>query len=147
MYGVADFYSSKKKGTLDKLYVDEDIPTAQKVDEKTTVILPVKNTETEAVENTAVTAKTKSAKKVKSPVKKIRMEDFSRARIPEPVVADDLKAEPVKKEEVIEVVPVKLTVKSAEAEVKTEPEERKISFDNFSRAPLKRPVKKITVKN
>ncbi|MEO6542159.1 MAG: hypothetical protein ABIN74_14240 [Ferruginibacter sp.] len=146
VYGVVDFYSSRKTGALDKLYVEEEIPAAPKVEEKTAVVLPVKNTGTEAVENTAVTVKTKSAKKVKGSVKKIRMEDFSRARIPESIVAEDLKAEPVKSEE-IEVVPVKLTVEPGEkVEVKTEPE-RKISLDKFSRAPLKKPVKKITEKN
>jgi hypothetical protein len=146
VYGVADFYSSKKKGTLDKLYVEEEMPAVSKVEEKTTVILPVKNEGAEAAENTTGTVKAKSAKKLKVPIKQIKMEDFSRARIPEPVVIDDLKVEPVKKEEV-EVVPVKLTVEPTEAvEVKTEPE-RKISFDKFSRAPLKKPVKKITLKN
>ena len=149
VYGVADFYRSKKKGTLDKLYVEEETPATPKVEEKTTVVLPVKNTETEAVENTAVTVKAKSGKKVKSPIKKIRMEDFSRARIPESVVAEDLIAEPVKTEEV-EVVPVKLIVEPGEkVEVKTEPE-RKISLDKFSRAPLKKhvkPAKKIALKD
>jgi hypothetical protein len=141
VYGVADFYSSKKKGTLDKLYVEEEVPAEPKVEEKTTIVLPVKNTETASVENTAVTAKAKSAKKVKGLVKKIRMEDFSRARIPEPVVVEDLKVEPVKTEE-IEVVPVKLTSEPLQEEVKIEPE-RKLSFDKFSRAPLKKYVKPV----
>ncbi|MEO6252490.1 MAG: hypothetical protein ABIO79_04260 [Ferruginibacter sp.] len=146
VYGVADFYSSKKKGTLDKLYVEEEIPTTPKVEEKTTGVIPVKNTGTEAVENTVIAVKAKSAKKVRNHLKTIKMEDFSRARIPEPAVAEDLKLDPVKIEEV-EVVPVKLTVKPEEkVEVKTEPV-RKISLDKFSRAPLKRPVKKITLKD
>ena len=148
VYGVADFYSSKKKGTLDKLYVEEETASIPKVEEKTTVVLPVINKETEAVENTAVTAKTKSAKKLKGRVKEIRMEDFSRARIPEPLIAEEPTIEPIKTGEV-EAVPAKLTVEPEEkVEVKTEPE-RKITLDKFSRAPLKKqvkPVKKIAQK-
>ncbi|MEO7306771.1 MAG: hypothetical protein ABIR78_04370 [Ferruginibacter sp.] len=146
VYGVADFYNSSKKGTLDKLYVEEESSTTPKPQEKTTAILPVKNTGTEVVENSTVTVKSKASKKIKSSSKKIRMEDFSRARIPEPVVAEDLKAGPVKIQEV-EVVPVKQAVESEEKlEVKTEPV-RTISLDKFSRAPLKKPLKKITSKN
>jgi hypothetical protein len=152
VYGVADFYSSKKKGTLDKLYVEEEeVATTPKVEEKTTAVLPVKNTGTESVESTAPVVKTKSAKKLKRPSKEIRMEDFSRARIPEPVVKEILavEAEPVKMEEV-KIVPAKLTVEPEEkVEVVAEPE-RKISFEKFSRAPLKKrvkPVKKTELKD
>ena len=63
---------------------------------------------------------------------------FSRARIPEPVIIEDIKQEPVKKQE--EIIPEKIVAAPVEKVT-----ERKISLDMYSRAPLKRrvtPVKK-----
>ena len=136
VYGVADYYTSQKKGELNKLYVEEETPVAAKVEEKTTALLPVKNVE--AVEITPVTTKVKSKKNVKNTRKEIKFENFSRARIPEPVIIEDIKQEPVKKQE--EIISEK--IEAAPVEKVTE---RKISLDMYSRAPLKRrvtPVKK-----
>lgn len=137
VYGVADYYTSQKKGELNKLYVEEEIPkVAPQVEEKTTPLLPVKSVETAEIK--PVATKVKSKKNGKSTRKEIKFENFSRARIPEPVVIEEIKQEPVKKQE--EIVPEK----PAPAPIE-KISERKISLDMYSRAPLKRrvtPVKK-----
>jgi len=90
VYGVADYYSSKKSGELKKLYVEEKVsPPAPVVEEKTVEVIPVKNIETTATETKVVKAKVKSPKKVKKIKKTIRFENFSRGRIKEPVVIED----------------------------------------------------------
>jgi hypothetical protein len=90
VYGVADYYSSKKSGELKKLYVEEKEPVAVPVaEEKTVEVVPVKNVETTAAKTKVVTAKVKSPKKVRKVKKTIRFENFSRGRIKEPVVMED----------------------------------------------------------
>lgn len=149
VYGLADYYSSQKKGTLDKLYSEEEVPVTPAVDIKTTTVMPVKLVEPVPTETKTITTKVKSTKKTKTnSYKKIKMEDFSRARIPEQVVEEKVKEVPVKKEE--ELIPVKLITEPVEkVEIKEAPE-RKISLDMYSRAPLKKhikPVKKIVQKD
>lgn len=134
VYGVADYYSSHKKGTLDKLYAEEETPIIAKVDGKTTTELPVKNIANEVVENKTATTKLNPKKNAKHARKEIKFEDFSRARIPEPVIIEEIKPEPVKKQE--EIIPEK----PAPAPIE-KLSERKLSLDMYSRAPLKRPVK------
>lgn len=139
VYGLADYYSSQKKGTLDKLYAEEEITTVPVVEEKTTTVLSVKNVETEVAENKTTTTKAKASKKVKNPIKEIRLENFSRARIPESIVMEEKIEEPLKKAEVI--TPEKINVVPVEKVVIKEEPERKISLDMYSRAPLKKQVK------
>jgi hypothetical protein len=101
VYGLADYYNSQKKGALDKLYTEEEIPAAPKVEEKTTIILPVKNLETGVVENKTVTTKVKSKKIAKKKRREIKFENFSRGRILEEVKIEEVKEEPVKKQDEI----------------------------------------------
>ncbi len=90
VYGVADYYSSKKSGELKKLYVEEKLPPpAPAMEEKTVEVIPVKNVETTPAETKVVKAKVKSPKKVKKVKKTIRFENFSRGRIKEPVVMEE----------------------------------------------------------
>ncbi|MBL7702449.1 MAG: hypothetical protein JNM14_09375 [Ferruginibacter sp.] len=90
VYGIADYYSSSKKGELQKLYVEEKQPAPVSVEkEKTVEVIPVKNTETPPAETKVVKAKTKSSKKAKKAKKTIRFENFSRGRIKEPVVLEE----------------------------------------------------------
>lgn len=90
VYGVADYYKSKKSGELKKLYVEEKVPVlVPAAEEKTVEAIPVKNGEATTAETKVVTAKVKSPKKVKKVEKVLRFENFSRARIPEPVVIED----------------------------------------------------------
>jgi predicted nucleic acid-binding OB-fold protein len=89
VYGVTDYYSSKKSGELKKLYVEEKVPPpAAEEEEKTVEVIPVKNVETTPAETKVVT-KAKSRKKVKKVKKTMRFENFSRGRIKEPVVIED----------------------------------------------------------
>ena len=144
VYGLADYYSSQKKGTLSKLYAEDEVSTPAAIEEKTTTVLPVKNVEMETEKIKTVNVKTKSIKKAKESKRKISMKNFSRARIPEDVLVEKIKEEPVKEAEVI--IPEKITVVPAEkVVVKEDDSERKISLDMYSRAPLKKrvtPVKK-----
>jgi len=88
VYGVADYYNSKKDGEFKKLYVEEKLPPpAPAEEEKTVKIIPVKNVENSSTETKVVRAK--SPKKVKRAEKRLKFENFSRARIPEPVVMED----------------------------------------------------------
>jgi hypothetical protein len=90
VYGVADYYNSKKSGELKKLYVEEKVPVVVPAEEEKTVeVIPVKNVEATNAETKAVTAKVNSPKKVKKIEKKLRFENFSRARIPEHVIIED----------------------------------------------------------
>jgi hypothetical protein len=85
VYGVADYYNSKKNGELKKLYVEEKVPVvAPAPEEKTTVVIGVKNAETKVVK-----AKAKSLKKAKKIEKRFKFENFSRARIPEREIIED----------------------------------------------------------
>ena len=90
VYGVADYYKSNKNGELKKLYVAEKAPVViPAAEEKTVEVIPVKNLETTATGTKAVTTKVKSPKRVKKVEKTLRFENFSRARIPEPVIIED----------------------------------------------------------
>jgi hypothetical protein len=90
VYGVADYYNSKKNGELKKLYVEEKVPVvAPAPEEKTTVVIGVKNAEPKVAETKVVKAKARSLKKAKKTEKKFRFENFSRARIPEREIIED----------------------------------------------------------
>jgi len=148
VYGVADYYSSKQKGTLDKLYVEEEAPvTPVKIEEPAIPVVPVKEITVADLKKGSAEEKTAPEKKLKSR-KSIKMEDFSRARIPEEVIVEEIKEEPAKKQEekvVEQVVEKETTIAPERAET-----ERTITMDKFSRAPLKKikvPAKKETVKN
>ena len=41
VYGVVDYYSSQKRGTLDKLYKEEDVPAAPEIKKEITMVMPV----------------------------------------------------------------------------------------------------------
>jgi hypothetical protein len=93
VYGIADYYSSKNKGELKKLYVEEKVPPPPPVEEEKTVeVIPAKHEEAMPAESKVVT-KEKSRKKVKKVKKTIRLENFSRGRIEERVVRDEKIAE------------------------------------------------------
>lgn len=137
VYGLADYYSSQKKGALDKLYLEEETAPVIVPEEKTTVTLPEKMEMVKAAEVKTVAKKTTPAKKQKLAKRKINMEDFSRGRIPDRIVEVKLPEEPLKKIEVMEPAkPENPPV--GKIEVKEEPVERKISLDMYSRAPLKK---------
>ena len=141
VYGVVDYYSSQKRGTLDKLYKEEDVPATPEIKDVTTTVMPVNNTEIISVNNKAMNLTTRTAKKSKAVKRTIKMEDFSRGRI------DD--AMPVEKVSLVEPIIEKPTVKEldklplsvTEAVIATKEPERKLSLEMFSRAPLKKTPK------
>lgn len=96
IYGVADYYSSEKNGTLKKLYVDDEIAVTPKVEEKSTTVIPLLNTEVKPAEIKIFTAKARSAKKIKHSPKEIKFSDFSRARIPERMTKETVEDTPPK---------------------------------------------------
>ena len=91
----------------------------------------------------AVSKTNKRSKKLK---RTIRLEEFSRGRIEEPIMS-----QPVNKVEAVKEAPRKneeprvIEVKAAELVhpvIIKKDQERKFSLDQFSRAPLRNPVKK-----
>lgn len=146
VYGAADLYNSQQKGTLSKLYKDEATDKGDIIKENvTSVVIPVKNTEVNAPEVKMNTAQTKATKKIKTPRRTIRMEDFSRSRIvQEPQVEVEKPLEVItattpQKEEMVTVINKPVTIKKET--------QRKINLDMFSRAPLRKPVKTTLIKN
>ncbi|MGB4843104.1 MAG: hypothetical protein WBP16_01425 [Ferruginibacter sp.] len=137
-YGVADYYSSNKKGTLNELYAEEEAQPIVKTDEIKTTAIPVREIEAATPASEVVIPVVKSTKKEKRASKKINTKEFSRARIPEAVEIETEKEEPVLEKK--EAVPAEIVMPKEE-------NVRKISFEKFSRAPLKKPVKKITMKS
>lgn len=141
VYGIADYYQSQKKGTIDRLYRDEEekqqvVP----VNQKDEVIPEIKKETSSLVAPVKISGTVKSAMKTKAVKRKIRFDDFSRGRIEQPVtiaeVIDDIP------KEVITIKPEEeKIVKPAEEKVAVEPE-RRISLEQFSRAPLKKKVVK-----
>lgn len=105
VYGVVDYYETKKTGTLDKMYKEEETVVPVKEETINTVELPIKN---EAVKTTAVktkiaTTKTSKAKRTfpfKAKVREVKFSDFSRGRIiPKKVAEDSKTVKPVIEEE------------------------------------------------
>jgi hypothetical protein len=143
VYGVADYYSSQKKGTLQQLYKETD--EEEVVSEKTGITkkeLSTVDLTTASKVATAVIKKTAGSKKVLKPKRTIRLEEFSRGRIEEPVnIVVPEKTEPKKEEiKVVKEEPIPAAVTIAEEKV----EKRRINFSDFSRAPLR--TKKIIAK-
>lgn len=141
VYGLADYYQSQKKGVLNNLYREEEvINETGKIPIETSVNRDI-NLNTGII--TVLAPSVKKTKKIKSAKRTIRLEEFSRGRIIEPVPVEIKKEEPKKMEEIklMEEAP-KSDVKSGEV-IKTE---RRIGLDMFSRASLKRPVKRDNMK-
>ena len=101
VYGVVDYYNTQKKGTMDKLYKEPEEAVVTDEPQVTTKVVPANLTEINTVRTVAVS---KVAKKLKKHKRTIRLEDFSRGRIEEPIVI----------EKTIEVKPVKEEVKKQE---------------------------------
>lgn len=99
VYGLADYYGSTKKGTMEKLYVEKEAQPASEIEEIKTAVIPVAEIEAEKTEPAKVTAKVKSTKKVKRTSKKLNLKEFSRARIPDPEQVKAMKKTAAKEEE------------------------------------------------
>lgn len=140
VYGIVDYYGSQQNGSINKLYVEEEPKASQVTEEKATAIIPVKNTEALPAKTGTVAIKTKPAKKA-ARVNKIKMDDFSRARIPEQLIEE--KTVPQPEEKTVEITSVaRKEVMEEKVEI-TEVENKKISLDMYSRAPLKKKVKTV----
>jgi hypothetical protein len=138
VYGLADYYNTQKKGTLDKLYKDEATPVEIKKNDPNAIALPVKNVEINNATDKTLAVAVKASKKIK---RKIRFEDFSRSRI-----VEELPVEIAKPETEIKTIPVKKEdQEDNKPMINNKEPERKISLDMFSRAPLRKKVKTETV--
>jgi len=95
VYGVVDYYSTQKKGTLDQLYKEpQEEVVVTETPTVTTKELPVNTTEIKTVKTVAVSKVTKKIRRAK---RTIRLDDFSRGRIEERMVIEPVKlTEPVK---------------------------------------------------
>jgi hypothetical protein len=105
VYGVVDYYGTKKTGTLDKMYKEEETVVPAKEETMSTVELPVKNEPVKAtvVKTKAATTKASKTKRTfpfKTKVREVKFSDFSRGRIIPKKVAEDTKIlKPVIEEE------------------------------------------------
>lgn len=99
VYGLVDYYSSSKKGTMDKLYVEKEAQPLTEIEETKTAVIPVAEIEAEKTEPAKVTAKVKSTKIVRRMSKKLDLKEFSRARIPDPEQVKAMKKAAAKEEE------------------------------------------------
>jgi hypothetical protein len=105
VYGVVDYYGTKKTGMLDKMYKEEEIVLPAKEETMSTVELPVKNEPVKAtvVKTKIATTKNSKAKRTypfKATVREVKFSDFSRGRIIPKKVAEDTKIlKPVIEEE------------------------------------------------
>ena len=139
VYGIADYYSSSSNGSLQSLYAEEAAPVNDAATIKTPLITPFDG---ESLVNVAAKKeRIANAGKAfyKKAFKKFNLDDFSRGRIVE-VHLENIQAteEPVKQEAAVNepAVPVQ------EPAVEVIKEDRKISLESFSRAPLKIKLKK-----
>lgn len=141
VYGVVDYLATEKKGKLKNLYQDKP-----EVVETITTAPEIKTTGNEKKERAAITTAEKKKvirKKKKAITKTISLDDFSRARIPEEYITEEVKPVALSEVKVLikneEVKPVaEITVENVKpAKTKAAKPERRIRLDMFSRAPLK----------
>ena len=144
VYGVADYYSTQKKGTLDKLYQEDVVAEQDTKSVITQVDMPLKKDELNSAVDKSIFVAAKVSKKIKTQKRTIKMEDFSRGRIDEPMPLELLKPVKVNEERITEKKAVTETYTPV---ISTKEPERKLSLQMFSRAPLRYPAKTRLVKN
>lgn len=144
VYGVADYYSTQKKGTLDKMYQEDVVAEQDTKSVITQVDMPLKKDELNSAVNKNIFVAAKVSKKIKTQKRTIKMEDFSRGRIDEPMPLELLKPVKVNEERITEKKAVTETYTPV---ISTKEPERKLSLQMFSRAPLRYPAKTRLVKN
>ncbi len=138
VYGVVDYYNTQKTESFKKLYADEEPLTVLEKPAIKNAVLAVKKNDA-AVTKNIVTINTVSKKNKKPAVRKIRLDDFSRSRIADVPLVEEVKldlpviAEPVKEDA---AQPETITPAEEKAAEVAKPE-RKLSLSMFSRAPLK----------
>ncbi len=147
VYGVVDYFHSQKKGVLDNLYKEEPVTQAEEKPASISPVTPVNQIVLKQVTSSAIAAhKTeRTLQKTRTVKRRIRLNDFSRGRIDEPVMTNIMtiekpelvpaKTEDLKKKDEAPIPDVKA--------VESVRPERKISLSMFSRAPLRMPVKKV----
>ena len=144
VYGVADYYSTQKKGTLDKMYQEDVVAEQDTKSVITQVDMPLKKDELNSAVDKNIFVAAKVSKKIKTQKRTIKMEDFSRGRIDEPMPLELLKPVKVNEERITEKKAVTETYTPV---ISTKEPERKLSLQMFSRAPLRYPAKARLVKN
>ena len=138
VYGIADYYQSQKKGTLNRLYKEDDETVEAKKTSNEIVAMPISTKNNEEIRVKTNRTEVVKTNKIVKASKRIRLEDFSRGRIPDPVRVETVLEEIPK--EVIEIKPE--VVKPVEEKV-SEASGRSFSLEMFSRAPLKKRVKPV----
>ena len=144
VYGVADYYSTQKKGTLDKMYQEDVVAEQDTKSVITQVDMPLKKDELNSAVDKNIFVAVKVSKKIKTQKRTIKMEDFSRGRIDEPMPLELLKPVKVNEERITEKKAVTETYTPV---ISTKEPERKLSLQMFSWAPLRYPAKTRLVKN
>ena len=142
VYGLADYYTSKKRGVLENLYREEELPKENLVPAVNKASNPEKNITADFPVNNGISSATakKSNKKLKRPSRTIRMAEFSRGRIIEP---ENPQLKPAELKMAVPVNPEEMKIQEERAIPETKIAEvvkpqRRISLNMYSRAPLKR---------
>lgn len=141
VYGIADYYQSQKKGTLTRLYKDDDEMVEIKKASTGTVAMPISDKNAGEISVPANETKVARVNKTVKAPKRIRMEDFSRGKIEPPVLVETVLEEIPK--EVIEIKPEMVKPVKPVEEKLSEASGRSLSLEMFSRAPLKKRVKPV----
>jgi hypothetical protein len=161
VYGVIDYYGAKKQGVLNSLYAEE-------APEAVTEVKETKNAAATAVLNNTVAANNPAAAIAKAPVAKtkkakkekerrfVKFSDFSRGAIIREDVPAITAAPPLpvpKPEPTVAATPVEQPAAAPAVIPAEKPEEKKevveqpvkrpaVNLEMFSRAPLKKRIKK-----
>lgn len=140
IYGVADYYNSKQKGTLNNLYKEEP-----SINNETKPVVKDKDLKTISTKTTSYIPKVKAPKNYKISKRTIKLENFSRGRIEETVPVEISKPDEIIKSDQDRkddksIIKDLSTVN--ESVIPSKEPARKLNLEMFSRAPLKKYTKK-----
>lgn len=130
VYGIVDYYNDSHKGKLKDLYREEEIADKPQTENRQN-IAELNNKAIPSEKRPATTVLQKKKTK-KNTVKKINLDDFSRGKIMPPEIIEAPVVRPIP-----EVLAKAVAFPEKKEEVPVSEERRKISLENFSRAPLK----------
>jgi superfamily I DNA and/or RNA helicase len=145
IYGATDYFRSASIGSLKNLYAEPPAEAAVIKKDNTSNLTPVSTSSTDEKKSNLITGISQAKKKASKPRVKekvfFKLDDFSRARIPDRIIIEPVEEIPSAVETqpatVATAMPEEENRKPEKTTVKTR---RKISLDEFSRAM---PVAKI----
>lgn len=139
VYGIVDYYNDSHKGKLKDLYREEEITDKPQTENRENIA--ELNNKVISGEKKPATTVLQKKKTKKNTVKKINLDDFSRGKImPPEIIREEITPEIIEApvvRPIPEVLAKAVAFPEKKEEVPVAEERRKISLENFSRAPLK----------